>query len=711
MVKPTSVVCGLGRNRLDVIGETEVVVDNAGPIKVLVTRNLPHALLLGSDSLARGKGVINYEENKMTWYGQEYPLLEYPDHAPQINDLYVAETTGQADIDEVIQRYQNVFSTPDDPLGFCDLISMKINTGNARPIYQRPYRTPLAKRKIVEDQIKQMLQAGVIEPSTSPWASPITLAPKPEGQTRFCCDYRKLNAVTVRDSYPLPLISDIFDQLGGATVFSTLDLKSGYWQIPVAPEDRPKTSFCSHLGLYQYRRVPFGLCNAPSLFQRVMDSVLQDLIGKVCYVYIDDVVVYSKNREEHAKHVEMILQRLQEHGLKVNKKKCQFGCSEVALLGYIISADGISTHPDKTKDITNMDAPRSVKEVRSFLGMTGYYRQAIPSYAAISALLTALTKKHVRWHWTEEHEQAFRALQELLVSSHVLAYPRTDKPYKLYTDASKFAVGGILVQDDENGVEKVVQYVSHQLSTAQQKWCAMEREAYAIIYCLHKLRPYLWGARFEILTDHKPLRAMFQNELANSKVQRWAMLIQEYGAPIRYRKGKHNIRADMLSRIRPMEIDVVDTADYVEPQLSTVTWSLPLKFDGIDKQALSEAQKETFKEQWDKAVAEDGDYEVQEGILFSCRRPGAKQALYPRVMLPPQWRDDVIDRCHRQTGHSAPYRTMASVREAYVWPGMKKDVKARLMKCGACQLHKTQPEHFQHGRISVSIYGFGWPIR
>lgn len=273
----------------------------------------------------------------------------------------------------------------EDPIGYCDIVPMKINTGDSPPIYQRPYRTPLAKRKIVEEQVEEMLQLGVIEPSSSPWASPITLVPKPEGQTRFCCDYRKVNAVTVRDSYPLPLISDIFDQLGGSTIFSTLDLKSGYWQIPVDPEDKPKTSFCCHMGLYQFRRVPFGLANAPAVFQRTMDRVLHSLIGKICYVYIDDIVVYSKTPEEHARHLAMVLERLNQYGLKLNKKKCHFACKEVSLLGYVINENGIRSHPDKTRAIANMAAPTTLKEVRAFLGMTGYYRQAIPNYADVAA--------------------------------------------------------------------------------------------------------------------------------------------------------------------------------------------------------------------------------------------------------------------------------------------------------------------------------------
>ncbi len=309
------------------------------------------------------------------------------------------------------------------------------------------------------------------------------------------------------------------------------------------------------------------------------------------------------------------------------------------------------------------------------------------------------------WEWGEEQEQAFRTLQQLLQTDCVLAYPRTDRPYKLYTDASDYAVSGILVQLDDDGIEKVIQYVSHQLSESQRKWCTMEKEAYAIVYSLNKLRAYLWGAKFEIITDHKPLRSLFLSEVANTKVQRWAVLIAEFGAPIKYLEGKRNIRADMLSRIRPQEVDVVDTDDFIEPQTGTVTWSLPLKFDGIDKGELSAAQKNEFGDFWQQAQDPDNDdYNIQDGVLYSCKRPGLRQARYPRVILPKRWQDSVIERCHKQTGHAGIWKSFRAVLESYVWPGMRRLVKEQLQRCGVCQLHKAQPEHVEHGRMPEPLY-------
>ena len=279
-------------------------------------------------------------------------------------------------IDVVIEEYQDVFGKGNgaDSFGYCDLIPFTIDTGDARPIRQRPYRVPLAKRKVIEDQIQDMLQDGIIEPSTSPWASPITLVPKGDSW-RFCVDYRTLNAVTKKDSYPLPLIQDIFNRLEGAAIFSTLDLKSGYWQIPVAEEDRSKTAFvCPSNGLFQFRRLSFGLANGPAVFQRTMDRVLQGLIGRCCYMYIDDIVIYSRNLGEHVQHLRLVLERLRHFGLKVKPSKCAFAKKEVQLLGYIVSAAGIRSNPEKTQAIASMQPPHDKKAVRAFLGMAGYYQ-------------------------------------------------------------------------------------------------------------------------------------------------------------------------------------------------------------------------------------------------------------------------------------------------------------------------------------------------
>lgn len=706
LLQPAGLVCGFGEKNLDVLGETEIHVDRTGPVRVLVTAGLAHEVILGCDAIVRGHGQLDYKNNTLNWYGKTLKLHPYPDHQPYAA-VNIWLTTGLDTIDGTLSDFDDVLGMKDDGLGECDLLPFNIDTGSTRPIRQRPYRTPLHKRSIIEEQLQDMLDNGVIQPSQSPWASPITLVPKKDGTLRFCVDYRKLNAVTKKDAYPLPLIQDIFDQLEGAQLFSTLDLKSGYWQIPVATEDRHKTAFVCHAGQFEFRQMPFGAANAPAVFQRTMDHILHGLIGKFCFVYINDIVIYSRNPQEHASHLQAVLQRLREAGLRTKLSKCHFAQQEIKLLGYLVNEHGIRSDPEKTKAIANMRPPTRVTEVRSFLGMTGYYRQTIPDYAHIAAPLTALARKHVRWEWTAQCEQSFRTLQQQLQSDSALAFTRTDRPYQLFTDACDYAVGGILVQKGDDGIDRVVQYmyVSHQLPEQQRKWATIEKEAYAIVYCLNKLRQYLWGAEFEILMDHKPLKCLFQGEMATTKIQRWGVLIAEFGAPIRYKEGRKNVRADMLSRIRPMEVDAVDTANWIEPQADEVEWTLPLQFDGIDPKNLVRVQKTEFPNHWQEAQDEDNeDYEVRESILYSCRRPGPRQAAYRRVLLPALWHSPVIERCHQQTGHAGIWKTMRAIQECYVWPGMKKDVTQHLRSCAVCQIHKPTPQHVAHGRMPDPRY-------
>ena len=381
------------------------------------------------------------------------------------------------------------FRTNTCPFAKCNLQPIEVVT-EGEPICQRAYRTPLLKRQAISKAVDEMLAQGIIQPSCSPWASPVILVPKPDGSIRFCVDYRKLNQITRKDRYPQ--VADVHDGMQGSSIFSTIDLKSGFHQIQVNPSDCEKTAFICHRGLFEFVRMPFGLANGPSHFQRVMDFAFRDLLGVCVMVYIDDIVIYSKNLEEHISHLETVFSKLAEYGLQVKPEKCKFAMSEIKLLGFALDQNGIRANPEKTAAISNMPPPKTVKQVRSFLGMAGYYRQCIPSYTKLAQPLTELTKKRQRFRWSEQCQTAFDSLKTALVSDTIVRYPRIDLLYKLYTDASDLCVGAILCQTHENGVEYVVQYVSHQLSVTQRRWATIEKEAYAVVYALQKLRPYLY---------------------------------------------------------------------------------------------------------------------------------------------------------------------------------------------------------------------------
>ena len=351
---------------LDVLGQTEWKFDGCKPCTLVIIRNCIKDCILGIDFLRAANAQLLIGKEQIILYGRKYVSRRSDDSNVGAVD------TEHSEINAILTRYDHIFSTDLHKLGHCEIEPCNIDTQGHDPIKQRPYRLPLTKRKIVEEQIQEMRDAGVIRPSSSPWASPVVLVPKKDGSTRFCIDYRKLNSISRSDAYSLPSIQEIFDSMHGTTIFSTMDLTSGYWQFPVDETSIPKTAFCSHMGNYEFVRMPFGLKNAPAIFQRTVNKVLSGLTGKICWVYIDDIVVFSKTPEEHALHLSIIFDRLAAANLKLKRKKCFFGLKQIDLLGYTLTGDGISPQQSKVDPIQTLPPPTDRTGVRSFLGMTGY---------------------------------------------------------------------------------------------------------------------------------------------------------------------------------------------------------------------------------------------------------------------------------------------------------------------------------------------------
>ena len=446
----------------------------------------------------------------------------------------------------------------------------------------------------------------------------------------------------------------------------------------------------------------------PSIFQRAMELALADLLGKCVWVFIDDLVVASSSPQEHERDLEAVFSRLRKAQLHLKASKCFFGKTEIQLLGYIISPQGIRSDPEKVSAIVGMPAPATLKQVRSFVGMVNYYSKTIPGYARITEPLVKLTRKNQPFVWGHDQQKAFETLKELLISSEVMAYPRTDRPYKLYTDASDTCVGGILVQDDKAGVEKVVQYISHQLSNTQRKWSTIEKEAYAVVYCIDKLRAYLYGAEFTVFTDHKPLRSLFTKEMRNTKIQRWGVFLAEFGAKIRYIQGARNVRADLMSRMPPLlSVAVLDTAEWVDPEAmgsEGVRDFIPLEADHLDAEEVRLAQQEQFATLFVEAQGPESDYEVHDGLLYSIKRPTNASPWYPRLVLPEQFRNQIIDRCHKEVGHMSTMKTLNRVREAYVWSGMRTTIADRLKVCPLCATNQTRTERPPMSEMPLPTY-------
>ena len=685
---------GVTGHGIKVLGQTQLDEIKLGPVTVIIVEDIGHAMIVGRDLLCLDQATIDYTTGLLTLRGQQLSLLparhtdalhSLGDRPPIVNESRIAEC---------VHRNQELFAAKGEPLGCHPDIQVRIHT-DGPPIKRRPYRLPLSKRQALEKKMEELIEQGVIVPSSSPWSSPVVLVEKKDNSDgpRFCVDYTALNKITIKDAYPIPLIRDIFDQLHGAVIFSTLDLKSGFHQLPVHPDDQHKTAFNSHLGLFQWTRMPMGLCNSSQMFQRAMEVVFKGLIGKTCMLYIDDIVVYSKSEEEHVQHLEQMFARLREYNLRLNPSKCSFGLKRVKLLGYIVSQDGLSADPDKVSAIARMTAPKSVAEIRSFLGMTGYYRSCIKDYAHISEPLVSLTRKNMRFTWSAEHQKAFDSLKQSLVCDMVMAHPQTDKPYLLYTDACDYAIGGILCQLDDNGVERPIVYLSKQLSDTQRRWATIEKEAYAVIYALKQLRPYLYGASFRTFTDHKPLTSLFTKEMNNTKIQRWSVLLAEYGCKVEYHKGKLNVRADMLSRIRQKE--EVATFDVGYWQLGDKLPQLPEDLTatdiyGLDIPEIARQQKDMTE--WTEQHDQDSHYEVINELLYTTKRPYQYAADHPRLIIPPAWRPHIMKQAHIDVGHMSVIKTMRKIQEAFIWQGMRADITSFIAKCPTCLVHsRIQP--------------------
>lgn len=696
---PTHSLHSVTGQELQLVGETEVLETNLGRLRLVVAERLRPYCILGSDLLTEGKAVIDYINQSLLYQGKQVPLFKSRDF-DGISEL--TDPPGSP-WEAVLAEQNDLFTGKDDPVGFCDWAEFKMDT-TGPPIHQRPYRAPLTKRKLIEEEIDRMLAAGIIRPSCSPWSSPVTLVPKKDGGTRFCVDFRKVNEITKKERYPLTLISDIFDQLTGATIFSTLDLFSGFFQLPVSERDIEKTAFVCHVGQFEFTRMPFGVANGPSTFQRLMNKVLSGLLGHCAMVYLDDIVVFSKTPEEHAIHLKAVFDCLRKAGLTLKRSKCTFGAREVELLGFVVSKDGIKPNPDKVKAIIDMASPTDIKGVRRIMGMAGYYRSCLPHFAHITEPLVRLTRKGQPFIWGEEQERALDQLKQLLTSNAVMAYPQIDKPYKLFTDASNHAVGAILVQEDDSGTERVIQYISHQLSGSQLRWSTVEKEAYALVYSLGKLRPYLYGAEFTVYTDHKPLTSLFTAQLNNTKIQRWAVLLAEFGAKVQYRKGANNIRADMLSRIRPSEMATIDTDTWFDADVSQPSERIPALLVDLDHATIGKEQQETMTTLFEEASNTESDYEIHNGLLYSVRLPHKYAAAYPRLVAPPSMRAVIMEKAHIDVGHMSTYKTLERVREAYVWPKMRADIRLFCFKCPVCSVHTRQREHVEMGEMPIPAH-------
>lgn len=539
----------------------------------LFNRNTPFFILprlksfdgiVGYDFLHKIGAQLDLEKGVIRYDGTEERLLYF--FCRDVNHIAIDNKFVPPDVrkefDSILENRQKVFADSKESLPYNTKVVATIRTTDNEPVYSKAYPYPMASAQFVNKEISDLLNAGIIRPSRSPYNNPIWVVDKKgfdedgNRKMRLVVDFRKLNTKTTNDKYPIPDTSVILANLGQSLFFSTLDLRSGFHQIKLSERDREKTAFSINNGKFEFCRLPFGLKNAPSIFQRAIDDILRDEIGKCCHVYIDDVIIFSKTKQQHLKDIDRILCKLFDANMRVSSEKSKFFRKEVEFLGFVVSAQGIKTCPDKVKDIIDYETPKTLRSLRSFLGLSGYYRRFIKDYAQIAKPLTKFLRgengnvssrksKNIPVHFDEDAINAFKRIKSILASEDVLLlYPDYSKPFDLTTDASSCALGAVLSQ---NG--RPITMISRTLSTTEENYATNERELLAIVWSLRKLRNYLYGAkRLNIFTDHQPLTFAISEKNPNTKIKRWKAFVEEFSPTFHYKPGRENHVADALSR-------------------------------------------------------------------------------------------------------------------------------------------------------------------
>ncbi|KAE8721419.1 Detected protein of unknown function [Hibiscus syriacus] len=463
-----------------------------------------------------------------------------------VSCLYLDTRRSQSDIEgiRIVKEFPDVFPEelpglpPDREVEFV----IEVYSGST-PVSMAPYRMAPKELKELKIQLQELLDRGFIRPSVSPWGAPVLFVKKKDGTLRLCIDYRKLNKLTVKNKYPLPRIDDLFDQFRGASIFSKIDLRSGYYQLKLKDSDIPKTAFRTRYGHYEFLVMSFGLTNAPAAFMDLMHRVFRPYLDQFVVVFIDDILVYSRSEAEHEEHLRIVLQTLRENKLYAKLSKCEFWLSEVTFLGHIVSADGIQVDPSKVEAIMNWKQSRNISEIRSFLGLAGYYRRFVEGFSLIAAPLTKLLRKDVPFVWSDDQQASFEKLKTVLTQAPVLIQPESGKDFSVYSDASHSGLGCVLMQE-----KKVVAYASRQLRPHERNYPTHDLELAAVVFALKIWRHYLYGEKCYIYTDHKSLKYLLTQKELNLRQRRWLELLKDYDFEIEYHPGKANVVADALSR-------------------------------------------------------------------------------------------------------------------------------------------------------------------
>ena len=663
-----------------------------------------------------------------------------------------------------LTTWKDVFSLHDNDIGCTSILKHKIHLTDYNPIKQRHRRVPPAALEELREHLCQLLEAGIIRRSHSPWASNIVLVRKKNGKLRMCVDYRELNKRTIRDSYSLPRIDELLDCLGGQKYFSVLDMKSGYHQVEIEENHKAYTAFTTGpLGLYEFNRLPFGLCTSPAIYQRIMEQSLGDLNHSICLIYLDDLIVFSKTIDEHFDRLGKVFEKVREAGMKFVPEKCSFLQTSVKYVGHVVSEKGIETDPAKISKIADWPVPGNIDQLRSFLGFTGYYRRFIKDYAKLAKPLYDLlvgqpnkkkSKSHLQppvWNWTTLQDNAFKVLKEKLCQPPILGYPDFSLPFELHTDASINGISAILYQT-QNGQKKVISYASKGLTKSQSKYSAYKLEFLALKWAVtEKYHDYLYGNSCTIYTDNNPLTYVLSSAKLDATGHRWLSELASYDIKIKYRPGSSNVDADILSRL-PEVVDCTNTC--TEPVNNTKTLeinnsviqaiccmfqttglvqSLSMSPDIIDNLDIDLDQFQVRN--WRTAQCKDpiiapfvrfvtnetkpkfctiahdpeskgllkvyDQLKVVRGVLYRIINVNGEEK--HQLVLPKEFRSLALKGLHDDIGHMGRDKTLNLVRERFFWPGMTSDVELKIRNCDRC-LRRKSPTNERAPLVNIKTH-------
>lgn len=562
----------------------------------------------------------------------------------------------------ICQEFEDLFHSPSKKLSHTSSmlheIPIKVDTS---PINIRPYRLPQSQSEFIKNETEKMLQNSIIKRSKSPWNFPLLVVPKKGPQKfRLVIDYRKLNDVTIGDAFPLPNITDIFDQLGFCQYFSSLDLATGYHQVLLHPNDSEKTAFSTPTGHYEFNRMPMGLKGAPATFQRLMTYVLSGLQGIKCLVYLDDIIVYGKTLNDHNNKLIDVFTQLRLHNLKLQPEKCTFLQKKITYLGHVISEKGIEPDPSKIECIKNYPRPTNIKEIQAFLGLANYYRRFINDFSKTTQPINQVLKKGVKFDWSNEAENAFTTLKNQLTHPKFLQFPNFEKEFLLTTDASGFAIGAVLSQG-EIGSDLPISYASRSLNRAEKNYSTIEKELLAIVWAVHNFRPYLYGRTFTIISDHKPLVWVFNIKDPSSRLMRWRLKLEEYNYKVIHKAGKYNTNADALSRI------ILDPTTNPEINHCNIVTRQQTKTQASTKKVAADIP----------SISDIPDLLVEKDNVTQISDPNISNAIIKEFHDLPTG------------GHQGVSRTLKRIRLQYTWKNMFKDVRNYIKNCPSCQANKS----------------------